>query len=50
MLQWLVTVRHKTLTVEKCDEFDEWILNRQTFPYKNFVLKIFGRLFIACYF
>ena len=34
-----ITVRCKTLTVEKSDEFDEWILNRQTFPYQNFALK-----------
>ena len=27
--------------VEKSDEFDEWILNRQNFPYQNFALKIF---------
>ena len=36
-----ITVWRKTLTVEKSDEFDEWILNRQTFPYQNFALKNF---------
>ena len=25
----------------KSDEFDEWILNRQNFPYQNFALKTF---------
>ena len=25
--------------VERSDEFDEWMLNRQNFPYQNFVLK-----------
>ena len=24
--------------VEKSDEFDEWILNRQSFPHQNFAL------------
>ena len=28
--------------VEKSDEFYEWMLNRQNFPYQNFVLKIFS--------
>ena len=27
--------------VEKSDDFDEWMLNRQTFPYQNFALRIF---------
>ena len=28
-----------TLTVEKSDEVDEWMWNRQNFPYQNFALK-----------
>ena len=29
----------KLLTVEKSDEFDECMLNRQSFPYQNFTLR-----------
>ena len=32
----------KTLIMEKSDKFDEWMLNRQNFPYQNFALKNFG--------
>ena len=32
------TLKRKTLTVEKSDEFDEYMLNRQNFPYQNFAL------------
>ena len=28
--------------VEKSDKFNEWMLNRQNFPYQNFALKIFS--------
>ena len=30
------TVRHKILTVENIDEFDEFLAIRQYFPYQNF--------------
>ena len=33
--------RRKTLTVEKSDEFDECMLNRQKFSYQNFALRKF---------
>ena len=35
----ICTVQRKTLTVEKSDEFDECMLNRQSFPYQNFALR-----------
>ena len=35
------TAWNKTLTVEKSDEFNDWMLNRQNFPYQNFALKNF---------
>ena len=33
--------------VEKSDEFDEWILNCQSFPHQNFALKKFDIVAIA---
>ena len=35
--------------VEKSDEFDKWMLNRQNIPYQNFALKKFSILHTVFY-
>ena len=35
--------------MEKSDQFDEWVLNRQNFTDQILCLKFFGRLFIIIF-